>query len=210
MSFRIARKIVGFIIGHIFFRLKIHGRENMPAEGAVIIAMNHRSYWDGPLAATTLPRQLAIMAKKELFDVPVLSAILRWAGAFPVSRGQGDISAIKAALKALKAGMAMAIFPEGRRVFKGQEHTAKAGVALIAEKTGAPIVPVAISGKYLPFARVNVYIEKPIYVKNENGEKLTGEQLQEVSDYLMQKILHMAGYSDTPAVKENVTLWISE
>ncbi len=208
MSFRIARSIIGFIIKHLIFRIKIHGKENMPENGAIIVAMNHRSYWDGPLAATVLPRQLAIMGKKELFNIPVLRLILRWAGVFPVSRGKSDIGAIKAALSALKAEKALAIFPEGRRVKKNQEHTAKSGVAMLAERTGAPIVPVAISGKYCFLSKINVYIEKPIYVKNESGEKMTGEQLQEVSDFLIQKILHVAGYGPTPP-KES-TAWTFE
>ena len=142
------------------------------------------------------------MAKKELFKIPVLGAILRWAGAFPVSRGKGDIGAIKAALSALKAEKAFAIFPEGHRVKEGEPHAAKAGVAMLAERTGAPIIPVAISGKYRLFSKINVYIGEPITVKSETGEKLSGEELQEISDYLIQKILYMAGYGNPPEMKE--------
>lgn len=208
MSFRIIRKLAGFIM-HLIFRIKVHGKENLPEEGAVIVAMNHRSLWDGPLAAVCLPRQLAIMAKKELFDIPVLKWILKWAGVFPVSRGKNDLGAVKAALSALKAQKAFAIFPEGRRVLDGEEHKAKAGVAMLADRTGAPIVPVAFSGKYRFLSKINIYIGKPIYVKSKTGEKLTGEELQEVSDYLMQEILHMAGYGDKP-VKKEICTWTFE
>ncbi len=207
MSFRIVRVIIGGFLRFIF-RMKIYGKENMPKEGAVIIAMNHRSNWDGPVAATTLPRQLAIMGKKELFDIPLFAPILRWAGVFPVARGKNDIGAVKAALTALKSGKAFAIFPEGTRVNENQEHSAKAGVAMIAEKTGAPIVPVAISGKYRLFSSVKINIDKPIYVKSNNGEKLSGEELQEISNYLIQKIRYLAGYGDAP-VKETDT-WTFE
>ena len=206
MSFRIVRLIIGGFLRFIF-RIKIYGKENMPAEGAVIVAMNHRSNWDGPVAVTTLPRQLAIMGKKELFNNPILRPILRWAGAFPVSRGKGDIGAIKAALTALKDGKAFAIFPEGTRVKGEQEHHAKAGVAMLAERTGAPIIPVAISGRYRLFSSIKIYIDKPIYVKSENGEKLTGEQLQDVSDYLIRKILHSAGYGDAPTKETGVCIF---
>ncbi len=207
MSFRIVRAIIGFLL-KILFRVKIYGKENMPKEGALIVAMNHKSLWDGPLAATVLPRQFAIMAKKELFKIPVLKSILKWAGVFPVNRGTGDLGAVKAALSALKKGLAMAIFPEGTRVKGKKEHKAKAGFVMIANKTGAPIIPVAIVGRYIPFYGIKLYIDKPIYVKGEGDEKLTGEQMQEISDYLLQKILSAAGISEAP--KEEKLPWISE
>lgn len=187
--------IVRFLIKcfmYLVFRLRVHGRENFPKEGAVIVALNHRSYWDVPLVGSVLPRQLTFMAKKELFDMPVLGAIIKWADAFPVARGKSDLGAIRAALAALRAEKAMAIFPEGRRVKQGEPHTAKAGVALIAEKAGAPILPVAISGRYRFLSKVDVYIGEPIYVKPPEGGKLNAEELQAVSDRLLKTILDMA------------------
>lgn len=208
MLFSILRKIVGAFV-HLIFRLKVTGEENMPKEGAVIVAMNHKSLWDGPVAAVCLPRQLTIMAKKELFDIPVLKTILKWSDVFPVARGKNDLGAIKTALAVLKAQKAFALFPEGRRVLDGEEHTAKAGVAMLAARTGAPIVPVAISGKYRFLSKVTVNIGKPMYVKSKTGEKLTGDELQEISDYLLELILHMAGYGEMPEKKETST-WIFE
>jgi len=201
-------RFVSFLVKcvtHLLFRIKVHGKENFPAEGAVIVAINHKSFWDAPLVAAELPRELAFMAKKELFKVPVVGAIIKWAGAFPVSRGTGDLGAIKAALSALKAGKAMAIFPEGTRVKGDQAHSAKAGVALIAEKTGAPIVPVAIRGGYRLFSKIDIFIEEPIFVKSKDGKKLTSEELQAISDDLMVKILHLAN-NDFTFIKENETL----
>ncbi|MBR6728575.1 MAG: 1-acyl-sn-glycerol-3-phosphate acyltransferase [Clostridia bacterium] len=168
MLFRVIRKLIkGFL--HAIFRIKIHGKENCPMIGAVIFALNHKSNWDGLIAATLLPRQVELMAKKELFRVPVIGAIVKWAGAFPVSRGTGDLGAIKAALSILRAEKALVIFPEGHRIKKNQAHSAKAGVALLAEKTGAPIVPVAIRGNYRPFAKIDVFIEEPVYIKGDDG-----------------------------------------
>lgn len=192
MLFRLVRFLIKCFM-YLVFRLRVHGRENFPKEGAVIVSLNHRSYWDVPLVGSVLPRRLTFMAKKELFDVPVLGAIIKWADAFPVSRGKSDLGAIRAALAALRAEKAMAIFPEGRRVKPGESHTAKAGVALIAEKTGAPILPIAISGRYRLWAKVDIYIGEPIYVTPPEGaRKLSGEELQAVSDRLMQTILDMA------------------
>lgn len=204
MLFRFVLSLIrGFL--HIIFRLRVYGKDNLPAEGAVIVALNHKSNWDPVLAITHMPRKLNFMAKKELFRFPILKSILKWAGAFPVDRESSGLSAIKTALSILKAKEVMAMFPEGRRVMKDQEHTAKAGVAMIAEKTGAPIVPVAISGKYRLFAKINLYIGEPMYVTSRNGEKLTGEELQQISDELLAKILYMAGEQNAPVPKENNT-----
>ncbi|MBE7037047.1 MAG: 1-acyl-sn-glycerol-3-phosphate acyltransferase [Ruminococcaceae bacterium] len=194
---------------HIIFRLRVHGTENMPQEGAVIVALNHKSYWDAVLAVTHIPRKLNFMAKKELFRYPVLKSIIKWAGAFPVNRGASDLGAIKTALSILRSQNAMAIFPEGRRVFKNEAHTAKAGVAMLAEKTGAPVVPVAIAGRYRLFAKIDLYIGEPMYVKSKDGKKLTGEELRQFSDELLAKILYMAGEQDAPTPKENST-WTLE
>ncbi len=207
MSFRIVRAIAGFLL-KLLFRVKIYGKENMPKEGALIVALNHKSLWDGILAATVLPRQFVIMAKKELFRIPILKSVLKWASVFPVNRGTGDLGAIKAALTVLKKGLAMAIFPEGTRVKAGKEHKAKAGFVMIANKTGAPIVPVAIEGRYIPFYGIKFHIGKLVYVKSEDGEKLSGEQMQEISDHILQKILYMAGVAQPP--KEERVPWISE
>ncbi|MBR5236839.1 MAG: 1-acyl-sn-glycerol-3-phosphate acyltransferase [Clostridia bacterium] len=191
MMFRCIRFVVKCFM-HIIFRIHVHNKENLPMEGACIVALNHKSLWDAPLVVTVLPRPLCFMAKKELFKNPILAGILRWSGAFPVARGTSDIGAIKTALSVLKADKALALFPEGRRVGENEAHTAKAGVALFAEKTGAPIVPVALGGKYRLFARLDVYVGEPIWVKSEDGSKLSGEQLQEISDRLMAFILQMA------------------
>jgi len=76
---------------------------------------------------------------------------------------------------------------------------------MLAARTGAPILPVAISGKFRFLSKIELFIGKPISVKSENGEKLTGEQLQEVSDYLVQMLLHTAGYGEKPIKKETCT-----
>ncbi len=191
MLFKIVKAIVnGFM--HIIFRVHVHGTENLPKEGACLVAINHKSFWDAPLLVGALPRKMAFMAKKELFAVPIVGPVIKWAGAFPVNRGTGDIGAIKASLRALQAGQALAIFPEGRRVFKNEPHSAKAGVALIAERTKAPIVPVAIRGGYRLFSKIDIFIEKSIRIQSENGEKLSMEELQKASDALLHTILQIA------------------
>ena len=189
-------KIVKFLVKcfmHIAFRLKIHNVENFPKDGAAIVAINHKSNWDAPLCATVLPCQLFFMAKQELFKNVILGGLLKWVGGFPVKRGTADIGAIKTAMTILKQGKCMAIFPEGTRVKDGEKREVKSGVAMIAAKTKAPVIPVAIKGKYGFLSKIDIYIGEPIYVENEDGSKLTHEQIDEFSRQIMMGVLSMAG-----------------
>lgn len=192
-------KIISFLIKsflRLIFRIRIHGAENFPMDGPVIVALNHKSNWDGPIAALMLPRTLCFMAKKILFKIPIVSAVLKRAHAIPVNRNGFDIAAIKAAMGALRAGKGIGIFPEGTRVFTAERPRAKSGAVMMAEKTGAPIVPVGIRGDYRLFAKIDLHIGKPITVKGADG-KLSPEEQQAVTDELMKTIYHMADTGET-------------
>ncbi|MBE7040296.1 MAG: 1-acyl-sn-glycerol-3-phosphate acyltransferase [Ruminococcaceae bacterium] len=189
-------KIIKFLIKcflHVFFRLKVHNIENFPKEGGTIVAINHKSNWDAVFCVALLPRRIFFMAKQELFSKPLLGKIVKWAGAFPVNRGTADVGAIKNAIKILKNGECMAIFPEGTRVREGEPHEIKSGVAMIAEKTKAPVVPVAIKGKYGIFRKIEIFVGEPVYVKSEDGSKLSHEEIYEFSRQIMYGVLKMAG-----------------
>lgn len=176
----------------IIFRIKVNNPENVKTSGAVIVCFNHKSNWDVPVTITCLKRKLHFMAKKELFDIFILKNIISWSGAFPVSRGKGDIGAIKAAVSTLKAGKALAMFPEGKRVKKSEMHKAKAGVALIANMADCEILPVGISGSYKLFSQITLNVGMPFKI-NPEREKLSPERLQEISDDILDKILVLAG-----------------
>lgn len=192
MFYQIAKCLVRIFM-HLIFRVKVVNKERFPMEGPVIVSINHTSYWDVPLVASFMPRKLHYMAKRDLFDIPVLGRFIRSVGAFPVSRGKGDVGAIKTALSALAENKVVAIFPEGRRVLAGMEHSAKPGVALIAEKSGAPILPVAIGGKYRLFSKIPIVIGEPIWVKAPKTGHRSAEELKEISADLIQTILKLAG-----------------
>ena len=177
----------------LVFRVKVINKENFPKDGPVIVSINHTSYWDVPLVGAFMPRKLHYMAKRDLFKIPVLGSFMKWVGAFPVSRGKGDIGAIKTALDVLSQDKVVAIFPEGRRVLKGMTHSAKPGVALIAEKSGAPILPVAIGGKYRLFAKIPITVGEPIYVDAPEQGHLSTEELKSISGGVVNTILQMAG-----------------
>ena len=176
---------------NVFFRAEIIGKENLPAEGGVILAANHMSNWDPPFLATFLSRPVSYMAKKELFDVPILRQIIESCYSFPVKRGAADRGAIKAALQALKEGRCIGLFPEGTRSRDGKIHKAEAGVALLAAMGDVPVVPAAILGTDRIFSlrsffpKLTVIYGKPMLLDGKHRDK---ETLQIFSQKIMEEI----------------------
>ena len=187
MGFNIVKVLIRFILLFVF-RIRVTGKENMPMEGGVIVAINHRSNWDVIVAGVTAPRQLGYMAKSELFKNKLFGALITSLGAFPVHRGKGDIGAIKAALTRLREGKIVAMFPEGKRVKDGSLPTAKPGAVMLAHKAKVPIVPIKLTGKYRWLSKITVTIGKPVYYDEYYDEKLTVEKLQELTDTLMRNL----------------------
>ena len=133
------------VYDHLKYNYHVIGREKVPDGGCVLVA-NHTQWADPVLVGTALGNQypLVAMAKKELFQIKLLGPLISALGAFPVDRGTADIGAIKTSLKAVKEGKKLLIFPEGGTKHKAGDE-AKVGVAMIAARTGAPIVPIYIS-----------------------------------------------------------------
>jgi 1-acyl-sn-glycerol-3-phosphate acyltransferase len=132
--------------------LRLEGLENVPPTGPIIVAANHLHNADPVLLQVAMPRSIHFMAKKELFGVPVVSWLIQRGGTFPVDRGKPDRTAIRAAEARLKAGIAVGMFPEGTRSVTRSLKVALPGAASIAQLTGSPVLPVAITGsERLPF-----------------------------------------------------------
>jgi 1-acyl-sn-glycerol-3-phosphate acyltransferase len=130
----------------LMFSLRVEGRENEPAQGPVLAICNHVSAVDPPIAGVALRRQARYMAKDELMKTPVLGLLLRSVGVFPVRRGEADRQSIRTALQALQQGRVLIMFPEGTRSPDGRLMAAEPGAALLALRTGAPVLPMAIIG----------------------------------------------------------------
>ena len=143
MFYQIFKILCRFVFG-IIFRTKVIGAENIPKDGAFILASNHVSNWDPPFLGTFIDRIVNYMGKEELFKNPIMAAVCRGLNVFPVKRGTADKNAIKAAVKILKSGKCFGIFPEGTRSKTGKLGKAESGVSLIAAMTKAPIIPAAI------------------------------------------------------------------
>jgi 1-acyl-sn-glycerol-3-phosphate acyltransferase len=126
--------------------IEVKGEENLPKEGGVLLVSNHISFLDPCLIGDGSPRRVTFMAKAELFDNKLLNWLLRGVDCFPVRRGEADTSAIKTVLSQLKEGRCVVIFPEGTRSPTGELQEAEEGAAMLATRTGCPVVPVYVTG----------------------------------------------------------------
>jgi len=183
-------KLVALTI-RIVFRLNggldVKGRENVETEEGAIIAPNHISYLDPPIVGAVLPRNATFMARKGLFKVPVLKWLICRA-AFPVDRDKPRPSSIKDAVKRLKNGELLVMFPEGTRNETGELGEAKRGITMIASLSRAPIVPTLIMGtekalpvgaKWIKRARITVVFGRPIhYTFTKDKKDHPGNALQ--------------------------------
>lgn len=187
MFYKVMHIIVRFFFRFVF-RMKVKGYENMPKEGGVIVAFNHRSNLDPVIAALSSKRPLTFMAKEELFKNWFFGGLIKKLGAFPVKRGRGDIGAIKAALKILDDDRVMLMFPEGHRIKDDRKVKAKPGVALIAQRAKVPVVPVCISGKYKWMHKVTITYGKPVTLEEYYDKKMDQEEIQAAADGILENI----------------------
>ena len=151
---------------------KITGLENVPADGALVVAANHRSYLDPPLLGSWFPRPIHYMAKQELWKIPVLGPAIGALNAFPVNRVAADIGSIKRALRVLQAGGVVGIFPEGTRNVSGHAKF-HSGAVVIASSARCPILPVGLVRTDLARTRfrnahVEIRIGKPITLQGSD------------------------------------------
>lgn len=188
----IARKIVrGAIYAYckIVHRVKIEGQENIPLDEPLIYCGNHRTYLDPPLIVVTAKRHVRFMAKIELKKNPFFAFLGVVFDGIYVNRDSKDITAIKTALKALKNGECVALFPEGTRngLEKGQK--AKDGVAFFALRSGAKVMPCGISGGTGKFDKVTIRYGKPLDFTNY--DKNDKDALDKITDEVMEKIIEL-------------------
>ena len=142
-----------FPVFRFLFKGKTLGIKNLPKRGGVVVVSNHGSHLDPPILGHALGRPVAFMAKSELFNVPILSFIITACGAYPVKRGAGDREAIRNASAQLNEGWATGVFLDGTRQENGRVNDPKPGAALLAARTGSPILPVAIVNSHRAFPK---------------------------------------------------------
>lgn len=174
----------------LLWPFRVYGKENVP-EGAAVVCANHTHFSDPFYMAWAIPWKyhLCLMAKQELFKFKPLGALLRGIGTFPVNRGAADLTAMKTALQVLKSGKKLGIFPEGTRTHTDGEVSPKAGAVRLANKAGAPIVPMYIPREKKLFRPMRIIIGEPIPV--DGGKRLSKEDLERISDDVMNKIAEL-------------------
>lgn len=180
----------------VLLNLKTQGKNNIPDTGGVIVAANHVSIWDPVVVALAFNRPIHFMGKAELFDNKLLAALFTKLNAFPVKRGSADRQAIKQAMNLIDEEKVVGIFPEGTRNKSGKEIKPQLGVAMIALKTGAPVLPVACFGtnRNLPlgwFNPLEVRIGELIYLEEYAEKKVNSHVMAEVADIISDEINHL-------------------
>jgi 1-acyl-sn-glycerol-3-phosphate acyltransferase len=162
---------VSRLLARVFFRFRILHRERMIQTGPVILAMNHQSYFDPPLAGNACDRAIYFLARRSLLNVPVLRWLLPKLNVIPVNQEAVDRSALKALIQVIKAGNGALVFPEGERTPDGNLQPGLPGVGLVIAKTLAPVVPMRIFGAFevwpiggkIHLHRITVVVGEPIH-----------------------------------------------
>ena len=166
-------KPIAVVLMRLLFRLEVVSPGLVPATGPVLIVSNHVSLLDPPLVGGAAPRPLFFMAKEELFRIPLFGRLIRGLNARPVRRDGSDTRALKAALAQLQEGHALLVFPEGTRGEEGQPlREGKPGVGMLAVLSGAPVVPVYVSGSGAALPRGRT-LPRPARVRVTFGPPLT-------------------------------------
>ena len=180
-----------WIVFHIVYRMRVTGCGNVPKKGPVILCVNHTSYADPVSVAMAIRRKPNFMAKQELFDFKPLGLLIRSLGAYPVSRGTADMGMFRNSVRILKDGGLIIIFVQGGRRSGTDFSEAKAGAALLAIKTGAAMVPVAVSCTYKWFSRLRIKIGAPVNLEEYAGRKVKTELLNEITEKTVAAITEL-------------------
>jgi 1-acyl-sn-glycerol-3-phosphate acyltransferase len=185
------------VIAKTLFSFRVVHRERMIESGGVIIAMNHQSFVDPPLAGLCCKRDIYFLARKSLFSWPLLGPIFPKINNIPVDRDGSDMGALKTVIKRVREGHGIALFPEGTRTRDGNLQSAKAGIGLVIAKTRAPVVPMRIFGAFEAFPRdrklpkrhpITIVIGEPIYFTDADIAEGGRDVYQKLSDRVMERI----------------------
>jgi len=185
--YKIFRGTLAFLLKYLF-RVEVHGLENVPRHGSAILAPNHRSLIDHFVVASLTKRQVWFMGKAELFKNKRAAQLLNALGAFPVKRGKPDRASLQRCLELLGDGNLVGIYPEGTRRPDSRFDEVEEGFAYIAVRSGAPIVPIGLSGteavfppgKKLPrIVKIRVVVGKPFRLSAQTSGVLPRTKLRE-------------------------------
>ncbi len=175
------------IIATPLFRIRVHGIENIPKDEKYIICANHKSFLDPIFVALAINRQVHFIAKKELFDIPILKNILKKLNAIPAQRDGKDLSVLRDSIKLIKNGKILGIFPEGTRVKEIKRENIKDGAGYIALKSKTDILTIEIISSYKPFSKTDLYIKNLVEIENFKEYK-SKDAMEKIMDETYEKM----------------------
>jgi len=184
------------LLSSLFLSRQVSGKGNMPKHTACVIVANHVNLLDSPILGVSLGRRVYFMAKEDLFHSRIIGWLAKQFGAFSVAKGRLNRRAGRTALELLANGQALIIYPEGKRSDDGKLGQAYSGAALLAVKSGAPIVPVGISGSrqligkkwFFKRPKITLNIGQP-FTLSASQDKLSKEETARLTHEVM---LHIA------------------
>jgi len=185
------------LLARVFFRMRVVHPERMVESGPLILAVNHTSYFDPPLAGICSRRGVYYLARKTLLQWPFFGPLFPAMNVIPVERDGNDMSALREVIKKIKDGNGVVLFPEGTRSKDGNIQPARAGIGFVIAKTGAPVLPMRIFGAYdafpknskrLHFTQITVVIGEPLVFDPNDLASATRETYQMLSDRVMEAI----------------------
>ena len=187
-------KFIVRLILLVWTRKQVVGLENVPRQGPLILASNHVNLLDPPLLAVSVPRRIVYMGKIELWKTPIIGPLYGLVGFIPVRRFEADLAALRKAEKALRQNQVLGMFPEGTRSRKPGLGKGQPGTAIIALRSGAPIVPAAVTGtegvavprSFFRLTRVRVVFGKPFELPK--GRRLNTELVEQCTERIMKEI----------------------
>ncbi len=185
------------LLARVFFRMRVVHPERMVESGPLILAVNHTSFFDPPLAGICSRRGVYYLARKTLLKWPFFGPLFPAMNVIPVERDGNDMSALREVIKKIKEGNGVVLFPEGTRSKDGAIQPARAGIGFVIAKTGAPVLPMRIFGAYdafpknskrLHFTQITVVIGEPLVFSPSDLASATRDTYQMLSNRVMEAI----------------------
>jgi 1-acyl-sn-glycerol-3-phosphate acyltransferase len=185
------------LLARVIFSMRVVNQERMIESGPLLIAVNHSSFFDPPLAGICSKRGVYYLARKTLLKWPFFGPLFPEMNVIPVERDGNDMSALREVIKKVKDGNAVLLFPEGTRSLDGHLQPARAGIGLVIAKTGAPVLPMRIFGAYeafpknarhLQLSQITVVIGEPIHFSADEIAHSSRETYQILSNRVMDAI----------------------
>ena len=177
-------------IANLVYPSKIYNKENIP-EGSAVIICNHFSIADVVYIAKIYNKDISFLGKEEVFKKKIIGKLLKSCGGIPINRDNPDVKSMLSAIKILKNGHKLVIFPEGTRnkLGYGRPMSIKGGSAVFAVKAKCPIVPIMMVKKARVFRKNHIYVGEPFELPQFYGVKITDKEIEEMDDIILSKMI---------------------